>query len=83
MSGNGIELSVLKKSEKEDCWIVRVVETKGTNSKGKVTLSGLITECNLIEWDNIRETVNVNNDLDLDLTPFEIKTFKIHQLKLD
>ena len=83
VSGNGIELSVLKKSEKEDCWIVRVVETNGRNSKGKLTLSGLITECNLIEWDNIGETVNVNNDFDLDLAPFEIKTFKIHQLKLD
>ena len=83
VSGNGIELSVLKKSEKEDCWIVRVSETNGRNSKGTLTLSGLITECNLIEWDDIGESVNVNNDFDLDLAPFEIKTFKIHQLKLD
>ena len=43
----------------------------------------MITECNLIEWDDIGESVNVNNDFDLDLAPFEIKTFKIHQLKLD
>ena len=58
------------------------METNGRNLTGTPTLSGLIKERNLIEWDDIGEFGNVNNDFDLDLA-LEIKTFKIHQLKLD
>ena len=53
LSGEGLELSVLKKAEKEDCWIVRIVETHGRNSRGTLHFKGSINECNLIEWENL------------------------------
>ena len=71
-----MELTVLKKAEKEDCWIVRIVETHGRNSKGNLNLKGTVAECNLIEWENLGEPKSVENELALDLSPFEIKTYK-------
>ena len=68
---------VLKKAEKEDLWIVRVVETHGRNSKGSLHLHGSITECNLIEWEDLSGTENVQGELPIVLSPFEIRTYKI------
>ena len=78
ISGNGLELSVLKKAEKEDCLIVRIVETHGRKSKGSLILNGLVTECNLMEWDNLFSSIKVNGEMPLSLSPFEIKTYKIN-----
>ncbi len=77
ISGEGIELAVLKKAEKEDCWIVRIVETHGRNSKGSLSLNGLVTECDLMEWENLSEPIEVDGKMPLNLSPFEIKTYKI------
>ena len=66
-----------KKAEKEDSWIVRIVETHGRNSKGTLKLKGAVTECNLIEWENLGEPKSVENELALDLSPFEVKTYKV------
>ena len=78
LSGEGLELSVLKKAEKEDCWIVRIVETHGRNSRGTLHFKGSINECNLIEWENLDKKENVQGKFLMDLSPFEIKTYKIH-----
>ena len=78
LSGEGLELSVLKKAEKEDCWIVRIVETHGRNSRGTLHFKGSINECNLIEWENLDKKENVQGEFLMDLSPFEIKTYKIH-----
>ena len=78
LSGQGLELSVLKKAEKEDCWIVRIVETHGRNSRGTLHFKGSINECNLIEWENLDKKENVQGKFLMDLSPFEIKTYKIH-----
>ena len=75
--GEGLELTVLKKAEKEDLWIVRIVEIHGRNSKGTLNLKGTVAECNLIEWENLGEPISVENELALDLSPFEIKTYKV------
>jgi len=77
LSGEGIELTVLKKAEKEDRWVVRVVETHGRNSKGSLHLHGSITECNLIEWEDLSRTENVQGEFSIELSPFEIRTYKI------
>ena len=77
LKGNGLDLAVLKKAEKEDCLIVRVVETHGRKSAGSLLFQGTITECNLIEWDNISDAKQVDGEMPLLLSPFEIKTFKI------
>ena len=78
LSGEGLELSVLKKAEKENCWVVRIVETHGRNSRGTLHLQGSINECNLIEWENIDEKENIQGKYLIELSPFEIKTYKIH-----
>ncbi len=77
LSGEGIELTVLKKAEKEDKWVVRVVETHGRNSKGSLHFHGSIMECNLIEWENLSGRKNVQGEFSINLSPFEIKTYKI------
>ena len=78
LSGQGLELSVLKKAEKEDCCIIRIVETHGRNSKGVLQFKGSINECNLIEWENLDKKENVQGEFLIDFSPFEIKTYKIH-----
>ena len=45
LNGEGLELSVLKKAEKEDAWIIRIIETHGRVSSGSFELSGEIVEC--------------------------------------
>tara|TARA_B100000900_G_scaffold367348_1_gene343783 strand:+ start:67 stop:354 length:288 start_codon:yes stop_codon:yes gene_type:complete len=77
LSGQGLELSVLKKAEKEDCCIVRVVETHGRNSRGVLHFHGSINECNLIEWENLDKKENVQGEFLINLSPFEIKTYKV------
>ena len=76
LNGRGLELTVLKKAEKEDQWIIRIVETHGRNSNGILKLSGLITECDLMEWNNIGDTQYVKGKTPITLKPFEIKTYK-------
>ena len=75
--GDGLELNVLKKAEKEDCWIVRIVETYGRNSKGSLHFNGTANECNLIEWENLDKRKNVRGDFLIELAPFEIRTYKV------
>ena len=77
LSGKGLELTVLKKAEKEKCWIVRIVETHGRNSKGALHFNGSVNKCNLIEWENLDELEDVHGDFLIELSPFEIRTYKI------
>ena len=77
LSGEGLELTVLKKAEKEDFWVARIVETHGRNSEGLLKMCGEVTECNIIEWENFSGSVDVENQLSLIFSPFEIRTYKI------
>ncbi len=76
-SGKGVSLEVVKKAEKENCHVLRLVETAGRTSKCKLTLnqgSGL-TATNMLEWTNERELAGKTHELTL--KPFEILTFKV------
>ena len=75
--GQGLELSVLKKAEKEDAWIIRIIETHGRVSSGSIEVSGEIAECDLMEWKELSKREMVSGSLDIKLNPFEIKTFKL------
>jgi alpha-mannosidase len=75
--GEGMELTVLKKAEKEDAWILRVVETHGRVSSGAVQLKGMITECDIMEWNELGDPQAVEDSFPLTLEPFEIKTYKV------
>ena len=77
LNGQGLELSVLKKAEKEDAWIIRVIETHGRVSSGSIKLSGEIAECDLMEWKELSKLIRVDGSFKLKLNPFEIKTFKL------
>jgi alpha-mannosidase len=75
--GQGLELSVLKKAEKEDTWILRIVETLGRKSSGSVHFKGKLVECDLMEWNELGESHSVEDSFDLTLDPFEIRTYKV------
>ena len=75
--GQGLELSVLKKAEKEDTWILRIVETLGRTSSGSVHFKGKLVECDLMEWNELGESHSVEDSFDLTLDPFEIRTYKV------
>jgi len=76
LNGNGLELTVLKKGEKEDYLIIRIVETFGRQSNGSLKLNGTLTECDLMEWNDMGSQTNVEGSMPLSFSPFEIKTFK-------
>lgn len=75
-----VGLEVLKKAEKEDCHIIRLVETKGRHSEAVLKLNNdkaRLIETNLLEWTE-EASVKVENGMaEISFTPFEIKTFKI------
>jgi alpha-mannosidase len=73
-----VGLEVLKKAEKEDCLVLRVVERKGRKSEAtlRLTDSNLkLKSTDLMEWNDSGEAVG--GGLKLTLKPFEIKTFKL------
>jgi alpha-mannosidase len=76
LDGNGLELTVLKKGEKEDYLIIRIVETSGRHSTGSLKLNGTLTECDFMEWNDTGSQTNVEGSMPLSFSPFEIKTFK-------
>ena len=56
--------------------IFRAVETLGRTSTGTVYLNGKLTETNLMERRNLKPSKRVNDNFELTLKPFEIKTYK-------
>ena len=77
ISGQGVELTVLKKAEKEESWVFRIVETHGRISNASLFFSGKVVECNLMEWENSSNETVIENEMKLELKPFEIKTYKL------
>ncbi|MCP3967849.1 MAG: alpha-mannosidase [Lentisphaerae bacterium] len=76
-----ISMEVLKKAEKEDCLIIRLVETHGQRSKGKVFINRpdtKVIKSNMIEWTN-EDNISLNeNCFEIELKPFEIQTYKLY-----
>ena len=80
INGKGVILSALKKAEKEDSLIIRLVENKGKFSKVTLELAdkgAVLVESNLIEWENGTEVIANNGIVELEFSPFEIRTFKL------
>ncbi|MBM4152436.1 MAG: alpha-mannosidase, partial [Kiritimatiellaceae bacterium] len=79
MEGSGVSLEVVKKAEKEECLILRFVETRGCRSVctlSPVMHGVVLVETNLMEWTDC-EPVAVEIPVQLVFKPFEIKTFKV------
>lgn len=75
-----LSLEVIKKAEKEDCLIIRIVETKGLSGRGVLKFHKrnlCLIETDLLEWKNVHEYNIVDDRVELAMKPFEIKTFKI------
>jgi alpha-mannosidase len=76
VSGTGLSMTVLKKAEKEECLVVRVVETLGKTSSGILWATGRVVETNLMEWVD-GKPVEVKGEMPMTLAPFEIRTYKV------
>ncbi len=79
LSSSGICMEVLKKAEKEECLIIRLVETQGKTSTGILYFAGYISrlaETDMLEWENFNG-VEVSGSLGIELKPFEIRTYKL------
>ena len=78
VESESISLEAVKKAEKEDCLILRLVEKRGAIGRGKIILQkpGSICECDIMEW-NDGEVKRVDCAFDFAMKPFEIKTCKL------
>jgi len=79
IKGRGVSLEVVKKGEKENCRIIRLVETEGRVNRIELSFAdnqSQLVETDLMEW-NDEETISCKNPVLLEFSPFEIKTFKL------
>lgn len=76
LESEAVSLEAVKKAEKSDDLIIRLVETHGRHSTAvlKLNRSGVLRETNLIETED-GETVDPNRPLKL--KPYEIKTLRL------
>ncbi len=78
VDGKGVSLEVLKKAEKENCHVIRLVETRGCRTSAEVSLlnpKAKLVETNLMEWTD--EKALGGGTIRIPMKPFEIRTFKI------
>ena len=78
---SSIGLEVVKRAEKEKCWVVRLVERYGLSNQIEVELhesNTKLQETDLMEWND--DERSLNTPILLDFKPFEIRTFKIKTL---
>jgi len=78
IASKGVSLEVLKRAEKGDEQIIRLVETKGRRSPATLTVTGAseLVETNLLEWTE-GERIACATPVELILKPFEIRTYKL------
>ncbi|HVP07601.1 MAG TPA: glycoside hydrolase family 38 C-terminal domain-containing protein, partial [Candidatus Acidoferrum sp.] len=79
LKGDGLTLEVVKRAEKEPCLILRIVETRGMHSSGQLLVSvpnARLESTDLMEW-QAGEAVDASRPVDLQLAPFEIRTYKL------
>jgi alpha-mannosidase len=74
-----VSVGAVKKAEKSDDLIIRLVETNGTNGSVKLDFAQpvTITECNMIEWSDTQDIAKDSLSAELKFKPFEIRTLRI------
>jgi alpha-mannosidase len=80
VTGEGVALEVLKKAEKEECLVIRLVERRGCETTATVTLTdptASLVETDLLEWNEIDSLGGPS--VEIPMQAFEIRTFKIMQ----
>ena len=81
INGKGLSLEVIKRAEKSKSVVLRVVETDGRRSKGALVShrgNVYLAESDLLEWKE-QKPVACAPCLDIELAPFEIKTYVVKQ----
>lgn len=80
IDADGISLEVVKKAEKEDALVIRLVETRGSHSSGTLSVKHpyyKLIETNLLEWTEEAIVDVIDGKVSLSLKPFEIRTYKL------
>ncbi|MBS1370899.1 MAG: alpha-mannosidase [Lentisphaeria bacterium] len=79
LEAGDVALTAVKKAEKEECLVIRLVELAGRTSKAVLSLPAgkRLVETNLLEWTEAPAPEPVGGKVELTLKPFEIKTFKV------
>ena len=75
VESDSVQLEVLKKAEKEDCLVIRLVERAGRKGSATLAVAGELIETDLMEWHDAGAVGK--GKVELSFEPFEIRTFKI------
>ena len=77
-SSDGVELAVVKRAEKSQQLVLRLVETRGMHSQATLRLAepGRIASCDIMEWTDEQPLASATTHV-LRLAPFEIRTLKL------
>jgi alpha-mannosidase len=79
MDSDTVRVEALKKAEKEDLHVIRLVERGGRHGKATLTPqggAGELIETNVLEWTEA-EAIPFSGPVELDFKPFQIRTFKL------
>ncbi len=78
IESEGVVLETLKKAENDNCHIIRLVENAGRHSKATLHFKDKykLQATDLMEW-NDEETLTTGGSIELQLKPFEIRTYKM------
>ncbi|MBR2427836.1 MAG: alpha-mannosidase [Lentisphaeria bacterium] len=80
LTSDSVTMEVVKKAEKDDTLIVRLVENHGKHASAELKLRDAamsVTPTDLIEWGSGEEISSENGTVFLDFAPFEIKTLRL------
>ncbi len=76
VDGEGVALEVLKKAEKTENRVIRLVERRGAETTARIALrdkAARLVETDLLEWHRLAD--RGSNAVEIAMKPFEIRTF--------
>ena len=80
INSNGVSLEIIKKAEKDDSRIIRLVELKGRISAAQLKFGKdvkKVSYTNMIEWEHGEDVALHNGVAELTLKPYEIVTLRL------
>ena len=80
VDGKNVTLEAVKKCEDEEAYIIRFVEKSGRRAAVKAEFFAEIasvTECNLLEREDVATDIADGKTLSFEIKPFEIKCYKV------
>lgn len=82
LEGRGLRLAVVKRAEREEDLVIRVVEALGRRARGRLTTHparGTLVAIDLMEWSDLTAPHDCARPLAFEMGPFEIRTFRWRQ----